>query len=156
MKSHPAVEISRELVTVLPLLYRFINTEVRGNDDDTTITQIRVLSYLIDAPMTLSTLARKRHVTLQAASEQVQGLVERGWVVREPDLKDRRQSLLRVSDSGRQRFKEAREQVVDSMTPYIDRLSEDESEQVYQALLTLHRLFAHPESEAQSEAVAIP
>src|SRR5215216_4640710 len=90
-------QITRELVAVLPLLNRLIGQELRAETgDETTIVQLRVLSQLIDSPMTLSALAKKRRVSLQAASEHVQGLVDRGWVTRVADANDRRQSVLHV------------------------------------------------------------
>lgn len=155
MTSFPPEFISREFLLVLPVLNRLIGRDLRGeNGDDTTIVQLRVLGHLIDGPITLSVLARKRRVSLQAASEHVQGLVARGWVVREPDPKDRRQSLLMVTDEGRRQFDLAQEQTVKTLLPVVEGLSADERESVHQALVALRRVLS--EQDAISETESLP
>ena len=156
MTSFPPEFISREFLYVLPILNRLIGRELRGdNGDDTTLVQLRVLGYLIDAPITLSALARKRRVTLQAASEHIQGLVARGWVVREPDPKDRRQSLLIVTDEGRRQFDLAQEQTVKTLLPVVEGLSDDEREHVHQALVALRRVLSDQDPVSESESVPL-
>lgn len=63
-------------------------------------------STLLEEPMTVSDLARKRHVSLQSASKLVQVLIERGWVTRVRKSDDRRQYLLEVNDVGKAHAKE--------------------------------------------------
>ena len=76
--------------------------------------------------MTVSDLARKRHVSLQSASTLVQSLVERGWVtrVRKPD--DRRQYLLEVTEAGNARAEETKALFSDYTTELLVTLSEEE------------------------------
>jgi DNA-binding MarR family transcriptional regulator len=147
--------ISREFLFVLPIINRMIGRELRGdNGDDTTIVQLRVLGHLIEAPITLSALARKRRVSLQAASEHVQGLVSRGWVVREPDPKDRRQSLLIVTDEGRAQFNITQEQTVKTLMPLVERLSSEEREHLHLALVALRRVVSEQEPETEALPLA--
>lgn len=156
MPSFPPEFISREFLFVLPILNRLIARDLRGeNGDDTTIVQLRVLGYLIDAPITLSTLARKRRVTLQAASEHIQGLVARGWVVREPDPKDRRQSLLIVTEEGRRQFDLAQEQTVKTLLPVVEGLSPDERENVHHALVALRRVLSEQDALSENESTPL-
>jgi DNA-binding MarR family transcriptional regulator len=157
MTTFPAEFISREFLFVLPALNRLIGRELRGETgDDTTLVQIRVLAFLMDTPITMSALARKRRVTLQSASELVQGMVARGWVVREPDPKDRRQSLLHITNEGRAQFELSQEQMVKLIVPLIDSLAPDEREHVHYALLALRRVLStqDPISEADSVSLA--
>ncbi len=143
MSTLPSEFISREFLFVLPTLNRLIGRELRGeNGDDRTMTQIRVLAFLLDAPITMSALARKRRVSLQAASELVQGMVARRWVMREPDPKDRRQSLLHITDEGRTQFNRSQEQIVNVLLPFIEQLTPDEREHVHYTLLALRRVLA--------------
>ena len=140
-----AEEITRELMSLLPTLYRLVSYELRkDSSDDTTVVQIRVLSHLIEQPMTLSELARKRRVSLQAASEHTQGLVDRGWIVRVQHPTDRRQFLLHVTDEGRKQYENSREAVVKYLTPMMEQLAPDETEIVHRALLSLHRVLQEP------------
>jgi DNA-binding MarR family transcriptional regulator len=156
MTSLPPEFISREFLFVLPALNRLIGRDLRGeNGDDTTLVQIRVLAFLIDAPITMSALARKRRVSLQAASELVQGIVARGWVVREPDPKDRRQSLLHITDEGRRQFALSQEQMVKTLLPLIETLSEDERDSVHYALIALRRVLSTQDPLIIPEGISV-
>jgi DNA-binding MarR family transcriptional regulator len=142
-----AEQITRELMTVLPLLNRLIGQELRAETgDETTIVQLRVLSQLMESPMTLSALAKTRRVSLQAASEHVQGLVDRGWVTRVADANDRRQSVLHVTEDGRQQVEAAQECIVNYLTPMMENLVAGEAEAVHDALLALKRILVVEES----------
>src|SRR5262249_16042985 len=72
-------QAAQELLTVLPLLTRLVAAEIRREaGDETTMPQFRVLTHLAEGPLTVSGLARRRRVSLQAMGELVQLLVERG------------------------------------------------------------------------------
>jgi DNA-binding MarR family transcriptional regulator len=139
-------QITRELLTVLPLLNRLVAYVLRQEGkDETTVVQMRIITHLLDNPMTLTALAKKRHISLQSASEQVQSLVERGWILRVTNPKDRRQSLLHVTDEGRQQYLETRTHVIATLNPLIARLSPEENETVHQALLILQEILSQYE-----------
>lgn len=143
-----AEEITRELLMILPALNRKVSDELRKTGgDDTTVVQLRVLSHLMDAPITLSMLARKRRVSLQAASEHVQSLVDRAWVVRIADPNDRRQSLLHITDEGRKQFEATRESLVKALTPTMEHVTPAEATTIYDALLTLRRVLQEPSND---------
>lgn len=60
-------ETARALLAFLPLINRLIVTELRKEaDEDTTMPQFRVLSYLAETPLTVGDIARR--VSLQAAA----------------------------------------------------------------------------------------
>ena len=135
-----AEQIARELLTIIPRLNRIISREMRDEfGDDTTIVQMRVLGELSEGPLTLSALARKREVSMQAASEHIQSLVTRGWVVRVPDLVDRRQSLLHITNEGMERLTEVRDHIANRFTPFVEQLAPHEADAIHQGLLGLHR-----------------
>ena len=135
-----AEQIARELLTIIPRLNRIISRELRDEfGDDTTIVQMRVLGEIAGGPLTLSALARKREVSMQAASEHIQSLVTRGWVMRVPDPEDRRQSLLHITDEGQARLTEVREHIAHRFTPYVEQLAPQEAEAIHQGLLGLSR-----------------
>ena len=139
-------EITHELLAVLPLLNRIVAAEVRREaGEETTMPQFRVLAHLVDGPLTLSVLARKRRVSLQSMGELVQALVERGWVVRIPDPTDRRQHLLHLTEEGRAHYERAQEQALRRLAPLLDELTGDEMAAVQQALPALHRVLTREE-----------
>ena len=150
MDTVSAQQIARELLTLVPMLNRLIAQELQ---DDATLVQMRVLALLSDTPLTLSALARKRRISLQAASEHVHGLVDRGWVVRVADAKDRRQFALHATDEGRRQLEQARQLVVNRLLPALDQLSTEESATIHNGLLMLREILA---DNVPAEAVPAP
>src|SRR5262245_48646538 len=134
-------EAARELLSVLPLLNRLIITELRHEaDDDTTMPQFRVLMYLSEEPLTLSAIARLRRVSLQAAGELIQSLVERGWIERVSDPNDRRQWLLHLTDQGRAQYQRLDDRMRRRLLTYMEKLSKAEMAAVQLTLPALHRV----------------
>ena len=140
---------AQELLAVLPLLSRIVAVEVRREaGEETTIAQFRVLEHLEGGPLTMSELARRRHVTLQSISELAQALVERGWIARTPDPNDRRQQLLALTDHGRQHYEHAQSLMIARLIPLLAQLSAEEREAMRIALPALHRVLARDEEMA--------
>jgi len=130
-----------ELLSVLPLLTHLVASEVkREAGNDTTMPQFRVLGHLVDSPLTLSVLARRRRVSLQSMGELVQTLVERGWLERKPDPSDRRQQLISLTAVGRRHFVRAQSKTLQRLTPLMANLSAEELAAVRIALAGLHRV----------------
>ncbi|GAB4216114.1 MAG: hypothetical protein OHK0022_56840 [Roseiflexaceae bacterium] len=150
MGTWSAEDATRELLAVLPLLNRIVASDVRREvGEETTMPQFRVLSYLADGPITLSALARRRRVSLQAMGELAQVLVERGWVVRLPDPADRRQSLLQLTDHGRAHYERATTRMLTHLTPLLEALTPDELAAVRVALGALGRVLAGEEGQEE-------
>jgi len=132
---------AQELLAVLPLLNRMMALELRQETgDDTTMSQFRVLAYLAEEPLTMSDIARRRHVSFQSAGELVQGFVERGWVVRMPNPLDRRQSMLHLTETGKEKYERAQSLMLQRLAGFMDQLDEDEKTTIQQALQSLHRV----------------
>lgn len=147
-----AQETAQELLAVLPLLNRIVASEVRREaGEETTMQQFRVLAHLAAAPTTLSALAKKRRVSLQAASELVQALVARGWIVREADPCDRRQHVLQLTDHGKRHYERAQAQTLQRLVPSIAQLSDDELAAIKLALPALRRVLIQEEDDNTSD-----
>ncbi len=141
-------QIARELITVLPRLNRIVSQQLNSSSgDESTLVQMRVLAQLCEEELTLSGLARKRAVSVQAASEHVQGLVDRGWVQRIPDPHDRRQALLHVTDEGARQLEQVRAGLREQFAPILAQLEPDETAAIHHALMALHRILFTPDSK---------
>jgi len=139
-------EATQELLAVLPFLNRIVVNELRREmGEDTTMPQFRVLSYLLDGPLSLSELAKLRRVSLQSAGELVQSLVSRGWIARTPNPNDRRQSLLHLTEAGKSQYEKAQQSMMSSLTPLMANLTDTEMAAVQIALPALHRVLANLE-----------
>lgn len=120
-------QLADELLKLMPSLGRLMNLYLRETgEEETTMMQMSVLFHIQKQPMTTSELAKKRRVSLQAASVFVRGLVERGWVVRKPDPHDRRQYLLQLTPAGLERAETAYRQIADYLARFLDDLAPEE------------------------------
>ncbi len=143
-------EATQELLAVLPFLNRIVVNELRREmGEDTTMPQFRVLSHLVDRPLSLSELAKLRRVSLQSAGELVQSLVARGWITRTPNPNDRRQSLLHLTDAGKSQYEQAQHSMMSSLTPLMANLTDTEMAAVKIALPALHRVLANLEQVSE-------
>ena len=144
-------DATRELLAVLPLLNRIVVAEVRREaGEDTTMPQFRVLAHLVEGPLTLSVLAKRRRVSLQSMSELMQVLVERGWIVRAPDPTDRRQHLLQLTEPGSAHYLRVQEMTIRQLAPLLAQLSADEMPAVRMALPALRRVLMQEENSERN------
>lgn len=139
--------VAHQLMTVLPQINRLMAVELRQEvDESATMPQFRALAYLMEQPMTLTSLAQKRRVSLQSAGELVQALVARGWVVRTPDPSDRRSSILQLTDEGRANYDRVRARMQEQLVAYLALLTDAERDTVQGALIALQRVIQTQES----------
>ncbi len=67
-----------------------------------------VFRTLDEGPSTVTAIARGLDITIQGASKLVQEMVERGYVLREPDPDDARAKVLRLGPRGENALRAAR------------------------------------------------
>ena len=134
-------QLAEELLTALPLMNSLMAVKLRQEiDEEITLVQFRVLNQLQERSITLSELAEQRKVTRQAASLQVQGLVERGWVKRIPDPNDRRQAMLEVTSEGLKQLQKARQSLTEYMAHLLEILTPDELVALHVVLPAFQRI----------------
>ncbi len=122
-------DTAEALVKFLPLLGRLIGGRIRDtSEDEGTLIQLLALTQFKEKPLTASELAKRRRVSLQSASTLVQRLYERGWIVREPDPNDRRQTLLKLTPEGLAYAQATLDQMVSFLAEYLEPLTTDELE----------------------------
>jgi DNA-binding MarR family transcriptional regulator len=145
MTSH---ETAHDLLSMLPLLNRIMIVELRHEaGDETTMPQFRVLGYLYETPLTVSDVARRRRVSFQSAGELVQGLVERGWITRIPDPNDRRQSLLHLTDTGKQQYERAQGQMLERLSDLLDKLPDEDQAVIRRAMSLLQSVLVDEDQD---------
>jgi DNA-binding MarR family transcriptional regulator len=97
---HPA-HATRELIDVVNLVTQAFWAELRRTGPTLEMSQWATLRRIGGSPCTMSELARFKGVGLPTISKSVDMLVRRGWVERWVDKADRRQTLVRLTASGR-------------------------------------------------------
>lgn len=83
-------------------------SDLRRSDQPIELTQWSTLKRISRGPCTMSELARHKGVGLPTISKSVEMLVRKGWVERWVDKSDRRQTLVRLTTSGRTVLAESR------------------------------------------------
>jgi DNA-binding MarR family transcriptional regulator len=107
-----------------------------------TMTQIKLLHHLEDAPraLTLKEAAELVLVSLPAASRTVDDLVHRGFVERHEDAEDRRCKRVSATDAGRAVVRRLNAARLNGLEQFAESLNEAERRELSQALAQLlHR-----------------
>jgi DNA-binding MarR family transcriptional regulator len=95
-----------------------------------------------DGPMRVSDVAHQLGVDLSVASRQVAALINAGYVEREADSKDRRASVVSLTDAGRQVLRESHRRMVHAFSNALDDWSERDVERLSEGLARLNNDFA--------------
>jgi DNA-binding MarR family transcriptional regulator len=83
-------------------------SDLRRSDQPIELTQWSSLKRISRGPCTMSDLARHKGVGLPTISKSVDMLVRKGWAERWVDKSDRRQTLVRLTASGRKVLADSR------------------------------------------------
>ena len=92
---------AQELLHVVMLVMQSVSAEMRCSRRHLEPTQMGSLMKIAAGPCTMTDLARHKAVSLSTISKSVSMLVQRGWVERWVDKHDRRQTLVRLTATGR-------------------------------------------------------
>ncbi|MEA3309328.1 MAG: MarR family winged helix-turn-helix transcriptional regulator [Chloroflexota bacterium] len=97
------LDTAHALIEGVPRMARLMRQDLRKHSDGLfTEPQFRVMALLYrDGPHCFSRLAAHQGVSLPTISKLVQGLEERGLIMRERDSADRRRVLLRLTVTGK-------------------------------------------------------
>ncbi|MBX3083746.1 MAG: MarR family transcriptional regulator [Anaerolineae bacterium] len=147
--------LAEELLRLFPNMGRQVSAFLRDSgEEETTLMQIGVLHQIKNRSITASELAKQRRVSLQSASVLVQGMVERGLIVRVPDPTDRRQFLLQVTPEGFAKAEATRHQLVNYLTDLLGDLTAQEVGAAQLFLPALTRILAkHSTADPQQQDI---
>jgi DNA-binding MarR family transcriptional regulator len=119
-----------ELVDVVSLVTQAIWADMRRSGRDIEPTQWATLRLIAAGPFTMSELARHKAISLPTMSKSVDMLARRGWVERFVDDADRRQTLVRPTEAGRQILADCRRQIEDLMDEKLAALSDRQRQEL--------------------------
>jgi len=101
-------QATTELVDVVNLVTQMFWSDLKRSDQPIELTQWSSLKRISRGPCTMSDLARHKGVGLPTISKSVDMLVRKGWAERWVDKSDRRQTLVRLTASGRKVLADSR------------------------------------------------
>ncbi len=126
-----------ELVDVVSLVTQAIWADMRRSGRDIEPTQWATLRLISAGPFTMGELARHKAISLPTMSRSVDMLARRGWVERFVDDADRRQTLVRPTEAGRQILADCRRQIEDLIDEKLAALSDRQREELAAGLSLL-------------------
>lgn len=100
--------------------------EARLGEESMTLPQFRVLAFLSEGEGAASALADWLSVSRPSVTALVDGLVDKGWVVRETCSTDRRRVLHHLTDAGRARVEAAGLDLSDALDDLLGHLDDGE------------------------------
>ncbi|WP_413262279.1 MarR family winged helix-turn-helix transcriptional regulator [Floridanema flaviceps] len=112
----------------IPLAMRFIRADIRSRNSTTmSVPQFRTLAFLDRNPgASLSDLAEHLGVTRATASANTERLVQRDFVHRCDDPKERRRVVLNLTEAGKVHLEECRSQTRDRISELLNSLTEQQ------------------------------
>ncbi len=128
---------------VVPMVMRQIITHMRKERTaGMSVPQFRAL-ILLDrqSHSPLTDVAEHLGLSVPSASRMIQGLVVKGFILREPGSSDRRQVSLTLSERGRAVMKNAQRKTEAQLAEILSRLSADQRGEVTHATNLLREAF---------------
>lgn len=130
------------------MVIRFIRADMRARKaTELSVPQFRTLAFLDRHPgSSLSDLAHYLGVTRATASANVERLVQRAFIDRCDDPKERRRVILKLTDDGRTHLLSARHQTRAYIAELLGSQTEEQIAQIEKGLRLLRHVFEqHPE-----------
>jgi DNA-binding MarR family transcriptional regulator len=139
-------EAAQRLLEVVMLVMRTVAADMRNSPRPLAPAQMGSLMRLATGPCTMSELARAQFVRLPTISKSVGMLVERGWVERSVDTRNRRQTMVALTPTGRKTLASIKHRTEKLVTRTLAPLTAAERAQLVAALDVLRRVLGACES----------
>jgi len=141
-----------QVMDTIPLVMRCIRTEMRKQGSPSlSVPQFRTLMFLYRYPgSSLSSLAEHLGVTRPTASALTERLVKRGFVDRREHPQERRQVVLKLTESGFDHLQQIRETARSQIAGMFVNLSEAQRLHLVEGLAVLSEVFEEKKSEPGS------
>ena len=133
-------DAARGLLDIVMLVMRTVAADMRKSPRPLAPAQMGSLMRIASGPCTMSELARFQAVSLPTISKSVDMLVRRGWVERWIDKQDRRQTMARLTPSGKKVLAHIKQRTERQVTRTLAPLSPSERAQLVAALNILRRV----------------
>lgn len=130
------------------LLMRSISAHMRQSDRRLAPAQVGILARIGEQPCTLSELAQHQAVRLPTISRSISMLADRGLVERWTPEHNRRQTMVRLTASGRDALAGIKREAERHVDAVLAGLSEGERAKVHAAIEVLSRALGPPSGAA--------
>jgi DNA-binding MarR family transcriptional regulator len=131
---HPPVQAAEALVSVAPLVSRWIERLLASHDPSLTLAQFLTLRGIASGAASGSELARRAGVSGPAVSQLLAGLARAGLLERRELEEDRRRQTLGLSTSGKQALASAQALLRGRLSSLLGELPRPEADALARAL----------------------
>jgi DNA-binding MarR family transcriptional regulator len=132
--------VSHQIVEIIPLIMRFLHTEMRESAGAMVPSHYRLLRLLSLRSCILSEMAEKQSVTLATMSNSVNTLVERGWIQRIPVSHDRRMVRVELTNAGKKILDESQQRLENRVSQRLNELPPEDLDRLTVGLEILRRV----------------
>ena len=145
-------DCAHELLDVVPIVFREIRGELRKyGAKEMSVPQFRTLGFIYrNQGASLSEVGDHIGLTLPTMSSLVDGLVDRGLIIRREDSEDRRRMTLALTQAGRTRLESAREATLANLEQRIRQLPTSDRATIIAAMHVLRALFSRVDTHAKN------
>jgi DNA-binding MarR family transcriptional regulator len=130
----PQTEAAEALVSVAPLVSRWIERLLAAHDPSLTVAQFLALRAIATERVSGSELARRAGVSGPAISQLLAGLVDGGLLERGEVVEDRRRQTLALSARGRRALSSAQTLLRERLSSLLTELPRPEADALARAL----------------------
>jgi len=135
------IEIANALRTTIGRLVKLMRRETR-NESQLSLTERSTMGLLYpDSRLAPSEIARIEKVTTQSMSQVINHLVELEYISRTPSDDDKRKTILRLTDTGRNRVESARQEKAEWLAQMLyQRITSQEKEILMESIDILAKI----------------
>lgn len=139
MKKIDAMECARTFLDTVPVMMRRIVSEIhRQRSNELSMIQFGTMMFINDHEgISLSVVARHHGATLSSTSRLIDGLVEKGYILRETPKNDRRKVQLSLTDEGKTSIKLMHQTAINYLAKMLHGLSEEDLEMIVKSVKLL-------------------
>ena len=135
------------------MLMRSLSSSMRQRDQGLTPAHVGIMARVSEGPCSLTELARHQCVRLPTMSRSISMLVDKGLVQRLVPEQNRRQTLISLTDDGKQALAAMKKRAHRHVAAVLAPLADDERIQVRAGLEILARTLASAEPPVTGKAV---
>jgi len=137
------MKLAKRVLEVIPPSMAKIRLQMRASSPrDVSVPQFRILGSIFRGRNLIGEMAKHLGVSQPATSKMVDALVEKGFVVRDPRSKDRRQIPLNLTITGNQFYLKIRQLAQVNMSRRIEQMTRAEHLALEKGLDQIEKLFA--------------
>ena len=119
---------------------KIVHTDELVRDHGLPFSQIQLLALLSTKDVTVTEAARHLNVAKTNLALLVKHLYEKGYIERQPDVKDKRKVCLHLSEQGRKKYNTIKDSVIEQISKMENDFSRSEIKILYKSISQINHV----------------